>query len=230
MKTLSKRSELVKKLVLKKNYNIEEAVDILKQTSTTKFIESAEAHFCLNIDTKYNDQQFRTTIKLPKGTGKSIKIAILVPESMDKDGLIKEGADVVGSSDLLQAISDGSLNFDLLLTTPEMMPQLTKLGKILGPKGLMPSTKSGTIVTDLVAALHEFKSGKVECRCDKTGVVHVLFGKMNFSNIDLIENLMVVYESVKQNRPKGVKGKYLKTFVICTTMGPAIKIDLATLP
>ena len=229
MKTLSKRSKLVRNLIFKKNYNIDEAIDLLKQTSTAKFIESAEAHFCLNIDTKYSDQQFRTTITLPKGTGKSLKIALLVPESTDKDLLINKGADIVGSDDLIKSISEGNINFDLLLTTPDMMPKLTKLGKILGPRGLMPSSKSGTISTDLMEALGEFKTGKVECRADKTGVVHVLFGKMTFSKSDLIENLLAVYEAIKQNRPKGVKGKYLKTFVICTTMGPSINIDISTL-
>mgnify|MGYP001791453929 CR=1 FL=1 len=230
MKTLSKRSKIARNLVLKKSYSIEEGINLLKQTATTKFIESAETHFCLNIDTKYSDQQLRTTISLPKGTGKSIKVALLVADTVDRDELLKEGADLVGSDDLIEDISKGNLDFDLLLTTPDMMPRLTKLGKMLGPRGLMPSTKAGTISTDLITALKEFKAGKVECRADKTGVVHLLFGKMNFSSSDLEENFLAVYESIKQNRPSGVKGKYLKSVTLCTTMGPGISIDISTLP
>ena len=230
MKTLSKRLKLARNLIFKKNYEISEAVEILKQTATAKFVESAEAHFCLNIDTKYNDQQLRTTITLPKGTGKTIKIAVLVSENMDQKFLLSQGADIVGSNDLIEEIIKGNLNFDLLLTTPDMMPHLTKLGKILGPKGLMPSTKSGTISTDISAALNEFKTGKVECRADKTGVVHLLFGNVDFLTSDLIENFLAIYDAIKQNRPSGVKGKYIKTISICTTMGPAININISTLP
>jgi len=230
MKVSSKRLKLARNLVLKKNYEISEAVEILKQTATAKFVESAEAHFCLNIDTKYNDQQLRTTITLPKGTGKTIKIAVLVSENTDQNFLLKQGADIVGSNDLIEEIVKSNLNFDLLLTTPDMMPHLTKLGKILGPKGLMPSTKSGTISTDISAALNEFKTGKVECRADKTGVVHLLFGKVDFLTSDLIENFLAIYDAIKQNRPSGVKGKYIKTVTICTTMGPAININISTLP
>ena len=131
--------------------------------------------------------------------------------------------------DLIAEISKGNLDFDLLLTTPEMMPRLTKLGKFLGPRGLMPSTKTGTVTTDIYASLAEFKAGKVECRADKTGVVHILFGTAAFSEKDLLENLMAVFNSVKQNRPSGVKGKYFNSFKICTTMGPSVNIDLNTL-
>lgn len=229
MKTLSKRLRTAKNLVLKKSYSVDEAIEVLKQTTTTKFVESAEAHFCLNLDTKYNDQQLRITIQLPKGTGKDIKAALLVPDTVDKQSLFNQGANQVGSDDLIEQISKGFLEFDILLTTPEMMPRLMKLGKILGPRGLMPSTKAGTITTDISATLAEFKAGKVECRADKTGVVHLLFGKMDFPIEDLKENLMSVYEAIKQNRPSGVKGKYFKTFTICTTMGPAIRIDLSML-
>lgn len=229
MKTLSKRLKLAKSNIIKNQYNLEEAVSVLKQTATTKFVESAEVHVCLNLDTKYNDQQLRTTIRLPKGTGKQVNIAVLVPETADPKNLLNQGANQVGSDELIESISKGVLDFDILLTTPEMMPKLMKLGKILGPRGLMPSTKAGTISTDLISTLSEFKAGKVECRADKTGVVHMLFGKMDFSKEDLAENLMAVYEVIKQNRPSGVKGKYFKTFTICTTMGPSIRIDLTTL-
>jgi large subunit ribosomal protein L1 len=229
MKRLSKRSQLVRNLIIKPIYSIPEGVSLLKQTCSAKFVESAEAHFCLNLDTKYSDQQLRTTIVLPKGTGKQINIVVLVPDGTLPEPLLSAGASVVGSSDLIDDISKGNLNFDLLLTTPEMMPRLTKLGKILGPKGLMPSTKAGTVTADLAKALQEFQAGKVECRADKTGVVHILFGKVNFTEDDLVENLTSVFNSIKQNRPTGVKGKYFKSFKICSTMGPSITIGLDSL-
>lgn len=226
MKTGSKRFKSAKNLLLKDSYTLENSVAILKQTATAKFVESVEAHLCLNIDTKYSDQQLRTTIVLPKGSGKKIKIAVLVPDIEEKNRILEEGATIVGSDDLIAEISKGNLDFDLLLTTPEMMPRLTKLGKFLGPRGLMPSTKTGTVTTNIYASLAEFKAGKVECRADKTGVVHILCGTADFSEEDLLENLVAVFNSVKQNRPSGVKGKYFKSFKICTTMGPSINIDL----
>jgi large subunit ribosomal protein L1 len=229
MKTLSKRFKLAKNLLVKESYSLEEGIALLKQTGTAKFVESAEAHFCLNIDTKYSDQQLRTTIVLPKGSGKDIKIAVLIPDIGEKQKILDAGASLVGSTELIEEISKGNLNFELLLTTPEMMPRLTKLGKILGPRGLMPSTKAGTVTTDLISSLAEFKAGKVECRADKTGVAHILFGKTNFTETDLIENLYSVLNAVKLNRPNGVKGKYFKSFKICTTMGPSLNIELKTL-
>jgi large subunit ribosomal protein L1 len=229
MKTLSKRLKLAKNLLIKDSYSLEDAVLLLKQTATAKFMESAEAHLCLNLDTKYNDQQLRTTIILPKGSGKKIKIAVLISDSANSQELLSQGASIVGSDDLIESISKGNLDFDILLTTPEMMPRLTKLGKMLGPRGLMPSTKTGTVTTNISNSLEEFKAGKVECRADKTGVVHILFGKIDFTEEDLLTNLVAVFDSVKQNRPSGVKGKYFKSFKICTTMGPSLNIDLRPL-
>jgi len=229
MSNLSKRTKITRNLVIKSTYSLEESIKILKQTSTAKFIESAEAHFCLNIDTKYSDQQLRTTITLPRGTGKEIRIAVLSADSAKSKGILDAGAAVVGANELIEEISGGNIDFDLLLTTPEMMPHLTKLGKILGPRGLMPSTKAGTVTTNLQKTLEEFKAGKIECRADKPGVVHILFGKMNFTEEALSENLRSVYNSIQSNKPTGVKGRYLKTFKICTTMGPSINIDCNTL-
>jgi large subunit ribosomal protein L1 len=229
MKKYSKRFKVLKNLIVKDSYSLEECVSLLKQTATAKFVESAEAHLCLNLDTKYSDQQLRTTIILPKGSGKKINIAVLLSDIGEKDKLFEYGANVVGSDDLIDEISKGNFNFDLLLTTPEMMPRLTKLGKLLGPRGLMPSTKTGTVTNNIYDALTEFKAGKVECRADKTGVVHILFGKSDFTSEDLLENLVAVFNSVKQNRPSGVKGRYFKSFKICTTMGPSLNIDLRTL-
>jgi len=206
--------------------NLEEAIKILKETSTAKFIETVELHANLNIDPKYADQQLRTTVTLPNGVGKIIKIAVLTTE--DNFTEAKEGgADKVGSDDLIQEISQGNIDFDLLVATPEMMPKLAKLGRVLGPKGLMPSPKSGTVTTNILNTLSEFKKGKFEYKADKTGVVHVSFGKSNFTEIQLIENLRALYTSIEQNRPSGVKGKYFKNLFICSTMGPSIKLDLS---
>ena len=205
--------------------NLEEAITLLQETATAKFIESVELHANLNIDPKYADQQLRTTVTLPHGVGKSTSIAVLTNEANFNEA--KEGgANIVGSQALIDEISQGNINFDLLVATPDMMPKLAKLGRILGPKGLMPSPKSGTVSTSLTETLSEFKKGKFEYKADKTGVVHVSFGKANFSKDQLIENLTSLYQSIQQNRPTGVKGKYFKSLFICASMGPSIQLDL----
>ena len=137
------------------------------------------------------------------------------------------GADLIGNDELIQEISQGSINFDLLIATPDLMPKLAKLGRVLGPKGLMPSPKSGTVTTSLQETLSEFKKGKFEYKADRTGIVHISFGKSNFTKIQLIDNLLALYKSIEQNRPSGVKGSYFKSLYICNTMGPSLKLDLA---
>ena len=204
---------------------LEEAIAVLKETATTKFIESVELHANLNIDPKYADQQLRTTVILPHGIGKQVKIAVLTNEENFEEAK-SAGANIVGNDDLIKKIHKGDINFDLLITTPNMMPKLAKLGRILGPKGLMPSPKSGTVTSTLAETLNEFKKGKFEYKADKTGIVHVNFGKSDFTMNQLSENLTTLYRSIEQNRPSGVKGKYFKSLVICTTMGPSIKLDL----
>ena len=205
--------------------NLEEAIAVLKSTATTKFVESVELHANLNIDPKYADQQLRTTVTLPNGVGKTVSIAVLTDEENFAEAK-SVGADIVGNDDLIEQINQGNINFDLLITTPNMMPKLAKLGRVLGPKGLMPSPKSGTVTTDLESTLSEFKKGKFEYKADKTGIVHVSFGKSDFENNKLIENLRALCKSIEQNRPSGVKGKYIKSLFICTTMGSSIKLDL----
>ena len=205
--------------------SIEEAIAGLKETATAKFVESVELHANLNIDPKYADQQLRTTVTLPNGVGKQTTIAVLTNEENFEEAK-SAGADIVGSNDLIEEITQGNLNFDLLIATPNMMPKLAKLGRVLGPKGLMPSPKSGTVSSTLSATLEEFKKGKFEYKADKTGVVHVSFGKSDFTDGQLIENLEALYKSIEQNRPSGVKGKYFKSLFICTSMGPSIKLEL----
>ena len=204
--------------------NLEEAIKVLKQTGNAKFNETVELHANLNIDPKYSDQQLRTTLTLPHGIGKQVKIAVLTNDENIQEAQ-KNGADIVGNDDLIQNISQGNFDFDLLIATPNLMPKLAKLGRILGPKGLMPSPKSGTVTTALSETLSDFKKGKFEYKADKTGIVHVSFGKLNFSETALIENLKALYKSIEQNRPSGVKGKYLKSLFICTSMGPSIQLE-----
>ena len=205
--------------------NVEEAITVLKETATTKFVESVELHANLNIDPKYADQQLRTTVTLPNGIGKQIIIAVLTNEENFTEAK-SAGADIIGNDELIEQITQGNINFDLLIATPNMMPKLAKLGRVLGPKGLMPSPKSGTVSNNLLSTLTEFKKGKFEYKADKTGIVHVNFGKSDFTEIQLIENLKALYKSIEQNRPSGVKGKYFKSLFICTSMGPSIKLDI----
>ena len=207
--------------------NLNDAIKTLKKTSTAGFIESVELHVNLNIDPKYADQQLRTTITLPNGIGKKLTIAVLTNEENFPEAELA-GADIIGNDDLIEKIAQGEIKFNLLIVTPNMMTKLAKLGRILGPKGLMPSPKSGTVTNTLTSTLTEFKKGKFEYKADKTGIVHVNFGKSNFNDIELVENLKALYKSIEQNRPSGVKGKYFKSLFICTTMGSSIKLDLSS--
>nr|YP_010206989.1 ribosomal protein L1 [Alaria crassifolia]UAX21586.1 ribosomal protein L1 [Alaria crassifolia] len=228
MRKLNKRTKENRQKIEKRLYNQDDAIRILKETANAKFIESVEAHISLSIDPKYSDQQLRSTLILPKGTGKTKRIAVLMPlESITPE--YKELADIIGSDDLIEVITKGDINFDILIATPDMMPKLAKLGRILGPKGLMPSPKAGTVTTDVKLTLEEFKKGKLEYRADKTGIVHLLIGKSDFADSDLLENLIAVYTSIENNKPPGVKGRYFKTFHICSTMGPSIEIDISAL-
>ena len=226
MRKVSRRQKNIRKIIENNIYlNLEEAVKILRETATAKFIETVELHANLNIDPKYADQQLRTTVALPKGIGKTARIAVLTNETNFSEAT-NNGADIVGNENLIQNISEGNLDFDLLISTPEMMPKLAKLGRILGPKGLMPSPKSGTVTNNLSSTLSDFKKGKFEYKADKTGIVHVSFGKSNFSETKLLENLICIYKSIEQNRPSGVKGKYFKSIHICSSMGPSIELNL----
>lgn len=226
MRKLSRRHQKnLEKTTNLKYSTLTEAIEILKETATAKFVESVEFHVNLNIDPKYADQQLRTTVILPHGIGKQIRIAVLTNEENVEEAKLA-GADLVGSEELIEKITKGEIQFDLLIATPNMMPKLAKLGRVLGPKGLMPSPKSGTVTTRLTETLNEFKKGKFEYKADKTGIVHVNFGKANFTTSQLAENLIALYRSIEQNRPSGVKGKYFKTLFICTTMGASLPLTV----
>lgn len=228
MRQLSRRHKKnVEKTKDKLYANLEEAIQVLKETGTTKFVESVELHANLNIDPKYADQQLRTTVTLPHGIGKQVKIAVLTNDENFEEAT-QAGADIVGNEELIENITNGIIDFDLLIATPNMMPKLAKLGRVLGPKGLMPSPKSGTVSSTLNGTLTDFKKGKFEYKADKTGIVHVTIGKVNFTDTQLLENLQALYNSIEKNRPAGVKGKYFKSLFICTTMGPSIKLDLTS--
>ena len=228
MRKISRRhQENIEKTKNKIYATLDEAIQILQETATTKFTESVELHANLNIDPKYADQQLRTTVTLPHGVGKQLTIAVLTNDE-NFDEAKNAGADIIGNDELIENITKGNIEFDLLIATPNMMPKLAKLGRVLGPKGLMPSPKSGTVSNTLEKTLTEFKKGKFEYKADKTGVVHVSFGKSDFTKNQLIENLETLYNSIEKNRPAGVKGKYFKSLFICTTMGPSIKLDLNT--
>ena len=189
MKKYSKRVKNLKTLIGSDPSSFEQAVSLVRKLGTAKFLESVEAHVSLNIDPKYANQQLRTSLVLPNGTGKTIRIAVFTEADYVPE-VLKMGATIAGSDDLIEEISAGNLNFDLLITTPQLMPKLAKLGRVLGPKGLMPSPKSGTVTQNLGQAIQEFQKGKVEYRADKTGIVHLSFGKVNFTEEQLKENLI----------------------------------------
>jgi large subunit ribosomal protein L1 len=228
MAKVSKRLRELQSKVEKRAYDPIEALNLLKETATAKFPESAEAHIRLGIDPKYTDQQLRTTVALPKGTGQTIRVAVVARGEKVAEAL-SNGADIAGSEELIDEILKGRMDFDLLIATPDIMPQVARLGKVLGPRGLMPSPKGGTVTLDLAQAINEFKAGKVEFRADRTGIVHVLFGKAAFSAEDLLTNLKALQETIDKNRPSGAKGRYWRTMFVTSTMGPSIEVDINAL-
>ena len=205
-----------------------EALGIIKKNANAKFDETIEAHIRLGIDPKYTDQQLRTTVALPNGTGQSIKIALITSgENVAKAK--SAGADLFGEEDLVESINKGNMDFDLLIATPDMMPKVAKLGRVLGPRGLMPNPKAGTVTADIASAIKEFKAGKLEFRADKAGIVHVRFGKASFTENALFENLKTLQESIDKNKPSGAKGKYWRSFYVTSTMGPSVQVDINAL-
>lgn len=227
-KKISRRLQELTKKVEERPYQPLEALNLLKETATAKFPESAEAHIRLGIDPKYTDQQLRTTVALPKGTGQTVRVAVIARGKKVTEAT-NAGADLAGSEDLIAEIQQGRMDFDKLIATPDMMPQVAKLGKLLGPRGLMPSPKGGTVTFDLGQAINEFKAGKLEFRADRTGIVHVMFGKAAFPTEDLLVNLKALQESIDRNRPSGAKGRYWRSVYVTSTMGPSIEVDISAL-
>ena len=225
---VSKRLQAAQAKVEDRFYEPLEALSLLQETATAKFPESAEAHIRLGIDPKYTDQQLRTTVILPKGTGQTIRVAVIAKGEKVAEATAA-GADLVGSEELIDEIQKGMMDFDILIATPDVLPQVAKLGRQLGPRGLMPSPKGGTVTFDLSQAIAEFKAGKLEFRADKTGIVHVMFGKASFAAEDLLVNLKALQECIDRNRPSGAKGRYWRTVTVSATMGPAIRLDVNAL-
>ena len=227
-KKVSRRLQALLEKVEDRDYTPLEALALLKETATAKFAEAAEAHIRLGIDPKYTDQQLRTTVALPKGTGQIIRVAVIARGEKVTEAT-NAGADIAGSEELIDQIQKGFMEFDKLIATPDVMPQVAKLGKLLGPRGLMPSPKGGTVTFDIGSAIAEFKAGKLEYRADRTGIVHVMFGKAGFSPEDLLINLKALQESIDRNRPSGAKGRYWRSLYVSSTMGPSIAIDISAL-
>ncbi|MGB7442169.1 MAG: 50S ribosomal protein L1 [Coleofasciculaceae cyanobacterium] len=227
-KKLSRRLEELQKKVEERAYEPLQALQLLKETATAKFPESAEAHIRLGIDPKYTDQQLRTTVLLPKGTGQTVRIAVIARGEKVTEAS-EAGADIVGSEDLIGEIQNGMMDFDRLIATPDMMPQVAKLGRLLGPRGLMPSPKGGTVTSDVAQAIQEVKAGKKEFRADRTGIVHLMFGKVSFPAEDLLVNLKALQETIDRNRPSGAKGRYWRSIFVSATMGPAIEVEVSAL-
>jgi len=228
MKKTKNNKNLIEKINTSKVYNPIEAIKILKENSYTKFEESIEIAINLGIDPNKTDQNIRGMINLPKGNGKNINVAVLTKG--DKQNEAKEaGADLVGENDLIDSISSGKINFDLLIATPDMMPSIGKVAKILGPKGLMPNPKLGTVTQDLKTAIQNAKSGQVQYKNEKSGIVHAGIGKMNFNEDDLLDNLKAFFSAINKSKPDTVKGSFIKKVTIASTMGVGLEINVASL-
>ncbi|MBR5303601.1 MAG: 50S ribosomal protein L1 [Candidatus Gastranaerophilales bacterium] len=208
-----------------------EAIKKLQEiaAATSKFDETLEVHMRLGIDVKHADQQIRSTTVLPAGLGKEVRVCVIAKADLVAAAKAA-GAEVAGSEEIIDKISDGWFEFDTLIATPDMMPKLGKLGRVLGPKGLMPNPKTGTVTVDVARAVKEAKAGKVEFRADKQGMIHVPLGKMKFSTDDLMKNFATLADAVIKAKPSAAKGTYLKSVYLTTTMGPGIKLDAKNTP
>ena len=216
--------EAAKLIDTAKSYPIEEAIELVKKVSYTKFDETMELVFRLNVDPRHDDQQLRGAIVLPNGTGKSKKVLVITqgPKVAEAQNA---GADIVGGKEILEDIKKGWFDFDVIVATPDMMGELGKLGKILGPKGLMPNPKTGTVTMNIAQAIDEIKKGKVTYRTDKEGNVAVIIGKKSFSTEKLVENYKTIYDVILKARPAAVKGTYMKNVVVSSSMSPSVKVD-----
>ena len=224
MKRSKRYKEAAAKIDGNRQYGLREAVDLFHSVATAKFNESMELHIRLGVDPRHADQQVRSTVVLPHGTGVTKRVLVLATGEKVKEAE-EAGADVVGGEDLVQKIAGGWLDFDAVIATPDMMKSVGRLGKVLGPRGLMPSAKTGTVTFDLANAIQEIKAGRVEFRVDKAGIIHNSVGKKNFTPDALFENAKVLLQSIQRARPASVKGTYIKSISLTSTMGPGISID-----
>ncbi|MCM3086930.1 large subunit ribosomal protein L1 [Bhargavaea ginsengi] len=218
--------EAAKKVNREQLYSAEEAIALAKETSTTKFDATVEVAFRLGIDTRKNDQQIRGAVVLPNGTGKTQRVLVFAKGEKLKEAEAA-GADYAGDAEFVTKIQQGWFDFDVIVATPDMMGEVGKLGRVLGPKGLMPNPKTGTVTFDVTKAVQDIKAGKVEYRADKAGIIHAPIGKVSFDNEKLIENFNTIFETIQKAKPAAAKGTYMKSVNVTTTMGPAVKIDAA---
>jgi large subunit ribosomal protein L1 len=224
----TKRQQKLAKPDALKVYAIDDAINMVKSNATAKFDETVEVVINLNVDPRYADQMVRGVISLPKGTGKTVRVAVFAKDAK-ADEARAAGADIVGDADLIEAVSKGEIKFDRCIATPDMMGQLGKIAKILGPKGLMPNPKLGTVTPNVAQAIKDVKAGQVEFRVEKAGIIHAGIGKASFSAADLRTNFDALYDAVVKARPSGAKGKYIEKAGLSSTMGPGVKIDIAAL-
>ena len=228
MKKSKNKKKLLESVDLTKIYEPLEAIKILKKNSYVKFQETLDVAINLGIDTKKTDQNIRGMLSLPKGTGKNLRVAVMAKG--DKVSEAKDaGADLIGDSDLVDKITSGKIDFDLLIATPDMMPSIGKIAKILGPKGLMPNPKLGTVTQDIKTAVTNAKAGQVKFKNDKAGIVQAGIGKLSFNEQDLIENLKAFYSSINKSKPEAVKASFIKKVTIASTMGVGLEINVASL-
>lgn len=216
--------KLAEKIEKGKTYTLADAIKLAKETSPTKFDATLEAHVRLGVDPRQADQNIRTTIVLPNGTGKSVKVAVFAPLDLAKKAAAA-GADIAEDDEFLQRLDKGEIDFDVLIATPNYMPKLGKFARLLGPKGLMPNPKAGTVTMDIEKAVKEAKAGKVEYRVDKQSIVHIGLGKVSFDDKALLENAETFFNSLKSQKPASLKGTYVKSAYLTTTMGPSIQIE-----
>lgn len=223
MKQSKRVKEISKDLVKDKEYSIVEAVSLLKKQSTVKFIESLDCAIRLGVDPRHADQMVRGTVSLPYGTGKTVKVLVIAKGTKVQDAL-DAGADFAGFEDYLEKIKGGWTDVDVVIAAPDTMGELGKLGKVLGPKGLMPNPKSGTVTMDVAKAVKEVKAGKIEFRVEKAGIVHTSLGKLNFEEEKLVENTKAFLNTIVKLKPASSKGEYVKSLYLSSTMGPGLKI------
>ena len=223
-----KRTQPVRgKIDREKLYGIEEAITLVKEAATAKFDETVEVSMNLGVDPRHADQMVRGTVSLPNGTGRDVRVAVFARDAKAEEAK-EAGADVVGAEDLMEQIQGGNLNFDRVIATPDMMALVGRLGKILGPRGMMPNPRTGTVTPDVTKAVSDMKGGAVQFRVEKAGIVHAGVGKASFDDAKLVENVKAFANAVNRAKPSGAKGTYLKKMAITSTMGPGVKIDPAT--